>query len=72
MAGGDLTPGIEKRAEEEGADIFWCDETGSQADEHPGYGYAREENPRRWKLPNSHIRCNQISAISNAGAIRAS
>ncbi len=41
-------PGIEKRAEEEGADIFWCDETGSQADQHPGCGYApARESPRR-------------------------
>lgn len=63
-------PAIEKRAEEEGADVFWCDETGSQADQHPGCGYAREGEPATMEVPNSHIRCNQISAISNAGAIR--
>lgn len=63
-------PAIEKRAEEEGADIFWCDETGCQADQHPGRGYAREGKPATMEVSNSHIRCNQISAISNAGAVR--
>ena len=55
-----------------GRDIFWCDETGSQADQHPGCGYAREGEPATMEevATNSHIRCNQISAISNAGAIR--
>ena len=63
-------PAIEKRASEEGAEIFWCDETGSQADQHPGCGYAREGEPATMEVPDSHIRCNQISAISNEGAVR--
>jgi transposase len=66
----EIYPTIEKRANEEGAEIFWCDETGSQADHHPGYGYARSGEPATMEVPNSHIRCNQISAISNKGEVR--
>jgi transposase len=63
-------PTIEKRAGEEGADIYWCDETGRQADQHPGYGYAKKGEPATMEVPNSHIHCNQISAISNDGSVR--
>ena len=63
-------PAIEKRAQEEGADIYWCDETGRQADQQPGYGYARKGEPATMEVPDSHIRCNQISAISNEGSVR--
>ena len=63
-------PAIEKRATEEGADLYWCDETGRQADQQPGYGYARQGEPAVMEVPDSHIRVSQISAISNAGAVR--
>ncbi len=63
-------PAIEKRAGEEGADIYWCDETGRQADQQPGYGYAKKGEPATMEVPDGHIRCNQISAISNEGAVR--
>jgi transposase len=63
-------PAIEKRAEEEGAEIFWCDETGAAADEHPGYGYAREGQAAEIEVPDPHLRMNQISAISNRGKVR--
>ena len=63
-------PGIEKRAEEEGARIFWCDETGSEADHHPGYGYARKGQRATMEVPRPHIHMNQISAISGTGAVR--
>jgi transposase len=63
-------PAIEKRAGEEGADIYWCDETGRQADQQPGYGYAPKGEPATMEVPDSHIRCNQISAISNEGSVR--
>jgi transposase len=63
-------PAIEKRANEEGAEIFWCDETGAAADEHPRYGYAREGRPATIEVPDTHIRMNQISAISNEGTVR--
>jgi len=63
-------PAIERRAAEEGAEIFWCDETGVAADEHPARGYSREGQPAVMEVPQPHIRMNQISAISNAGAVR--
>ncbi len=63
-------PAIEKRANEEGADIYWCDETGRQADQQPGYGYAKKGKPATMKVPDSHIRVSQISAISNEGSVR--
>src|SRR4029077_10269222 len=63
-------PAIAKRASEEGADIYWCDETGRQADQQPGYGYAKKGEPATMEVPNSHIRVSQISAISNEGAVR--
>ena len=63
-------PAIEKRAKEEAADIYWCDETGRQADQQPGYSYAKEGQRATMEVPDSHIRVNQISAISNEGAVR--
>ncbi|MBV8230094.1 MAG: IS630 family transposase [Planctomycetaceae bacterium] len=63
-------PAIEKRAAEQGAAIYWCDETGVAADEHPRYGYARKGCPATMEVPDTHIRMNQISAISNAGTVR--
>lgn len=63
-------PAIETQAKKEGGRIFWCDETGSAADEHPGYGYAREGERATMEVPKPHIHMNQISAISNTGAVR--
>jgi transposase len=63
-------PAIEKRASEEAADIYWCDETGRQADQQPGYGYAKKGEPATMAVPDSHIRVSQISAISNEGSVR--
>ena len=63
-------PAIEAWARREGAEIFWCDETGVAADEHPRYGYARKGAPATMEVPGPHIRINQISAISHAGTVR--
>jgi transposase len=63
-------PALEKRAEKEDAEIHWCDETGVAADEHPGYGYARQGRPAQAEVPDGHIRVNMISTITNAGAVR--
>jgi transposase len=63
-------PALEKRAEEEDAEIHWCDETGVAADDHPGYGYAREGCPAQTEVPDSHIRVNLISTITNAGSVQ--
>ncbi len=63
-------PAIAARARREGAAIYWCDETGVAADEHPQYGYAREGDPATMEVPDPHIRINQIAAISNEGTVR--
>lgn len=63
-------PAIEKRAVEEGAAIYWCDETGVAADQPPGRGYSRQGQPAQVEVPEPHVRMNQISAISNTGKVR--
>src|ERR1700751_4999722 len=63
-------PAIEERAAREGAEIFWCDETGAAADEQPRRGYAREGKPATIEVPDRHIRMNAISAISNEGSVQ--
>jgi transposase len=63
-------PAIEGRAQEEGAEIHRCDETGVAADEHPRYGYAREGHPAMREVPDRHLRMNSISAISDEGTVR--
>jgi transposase len=63
-------PALEKRAAQEGATIYWCDETGVAADEHPARGYAREGQPAQMEVPKQHIYMNQVSAISNEGKVR--
>lgn len=63
-------PGLARKAGDEGADIFWCDETGVAADEYSGYGYAREGRRATLEVPKPHIRVNLVSAISNGGSLR--
>jgi transposase len=63
-------PHIEKRAAREGAEIYWCDETGVMADQHPGYGYARKGQPATIEVPDRHLGVNTISAITNEGKVR--
>jgi transposase len=63
-------PELEKQAQNEGAEIFWADETGVAADAYPGYGYARQGERATIEVPNPHIKVNVISAISNTGTLR--
>lgn len=65
-----IYPAIAARARSEGAVIYWCDETGVAADEHPRLGYARRGEPAILEVPAPHLRINQISAISNGGSVR--
>jgi transposase len=62
-------PGIEQRAARESAEIHWCDETGAAADQQPRRGYAREGQPAPIEVPDSHIRMNMVSTISNDGSV---
>lgn len=63
-------PLIEAQAKQEQAEIFWGDETGVAADEHPQLGYARQGQPATLSVPDSHLRCNALVALSNQGALR--
>jgi transposase len=65
----EIYPAIEQRAEEEEAEIHWCDETGAAADHHPACGYAPKGQPAIMEVPDKHIRCNQISTITNEGTV---
>ena len=60
-------PKIEARAQQEHGIILFCDETGVEADHCPRLGYSREGERATMKVPDSHIRVNLISAISNDG-----
>lgn len=63
-------PAIQKRAEREGATIYWGDETGVAADHLPATGYAPCGEPATIDVPDRHIRASQISAVSNTGEVR--
>jgi transposase len=65
----EIYPAIEERAEEEDAEIHWCDEVGVAADHQPARGYAPEGEAATMEVPGPHIRANQISAISNQGTV---
>src|SRR5262249_46966520 len=52
-------PAIAARAEEEGAEIHWCDEVGVAADEHPARGYAPQGERLTMDGPDRPIRSNQ-------------
>ena len=62
-------PAIAERAAREDAEIHWCDETGATADEQPRKGYSRRGRPAPIEVPDPHIRMNQISTITNEGAV---
>ena len=63
-------PALAARADEEGAEIHWCDEVGVAADQHPARGYAPQGERLTMDVPDRHIRANQISTITNAGKVR--
>lgn len=63
-------PAIAARAYAEGAEIHWGDEVGVAADEHLGCGYAREGQPATAEVPDSHLRVNLVSTVTNQGAVR--
>jgi transposase len=64
---GETYPDIERQAEEEDAVILWTDESGVDADHHPGTGYARKGQRATMEVPHSHIRRSVISAVGNQG-----
>ena len=63
-------PELEKQARNEGATIFWVDETGVVADDFRGCGYARKGKRAVVEVPDPHIKVNVISAVSSEGTFR--
>jgi transposase len=63
-------PAVEARAEQEGADVWWEDETGLSADEYRGRGYARRGQAPRKEVSGDRRRVNVVSAITAAGDVQ--
>lgn len=63
-------PGINERAKEEGAEIFFGDETGLQNQATCLRGYAPIGKTPVVKTEAKHIKINMLSAISNRGKLR--
>jgi transposase len=62
-------PKIEAQAQQEHGIILFGDETGVEADHCPRLGYSPKGERATMKVPDSHIRVNLISAISNDGEL---
>ena len=60
-------PAVVAQAEGEGAEIFWCDETGLHPDTYGGRGYARPGATPTKEVTGGHRRVQAVSALSNQG-----
>ena len=65
-----IYPAIEEFAEEEDAEILWCDETGADANDHGGTGYALVGETPTIEVSSSPCRMNVISVFNHAGDLR--
>ena len=63
-------PKIKDRAEKEGAEIFWSDETGVQNTDNIGRSYAPKGKTPVIKKTGKKVRVNMISAVTNLGVVR--
>lgn len=64
-------PKIEQRADKEGAEIAWGDESGLRSDAQVGRGYAPVgETPEIRLTQKQRVRVNFVASISNQGTIR--
>ena len=63
-------PAVAARAEKEGADIWWEDETGLDADEYRGQGYARRGQTPEKEVSGDRRRINVVSAITADGDVQ--
>jgi transposase len=62
-------PAVEARAQREGADIWWEDEVGLNADEYRGRGYARRGQAPQKEVSGDRRRVNMVSAVTAAGDV---
>ena len=63
-------PEIAQRAKEQGATIYWVDETGITNKANSQRGYAPRGNTPTLKQTGKKIRINMISAVTNKGELR--
>lgn len=63
-------PAIHERAKEEGAEIFWGDETSIQNTANYVKGYAPKGKTPVARTESERIRVNMVSAITNQGKLR--
>jgi transposase len=63
-------PAIERRAQEEGAEIHWGDETGLRNTSQYGRSYAPKGQTPVQTLPAKRISTNFIATVSNQGKVR--
>lgn len=66
-----IYPEVEQRAQAEGAEIAWGDESGLRSDTQVGRGYApMGETPEIHLSQKKRVRVNFIASISNQGTVR--
>ena len=63
-------PRIKKRAREEGAEIYWGDETGIRSDHQAGRSWAPKGETPVVEVSGKRFRFNMISAINNRGKLK--
>jgi transposase len=63
-------PAILKQAKQEGAEIYWGDETGIECGEYMAKGFSPKGKTPIVRLNAKKTRINMISAISNRGTVR--
>ncbi|QIJ72678.1 IS630 family transposase [Thermosulfuriphilus ammonigenes] len=63
-------PRIRKRAKEEGAEIWWGDETGIRSDHQAGRSWAPRGETPVVEVSGKRFRFNMISAINNRGKLK--
>ena len=63
-------PQIKKRAKEEGAEIWWGDETGVRSDHQEGKSWAPKGKTSAVEVSGKGFRFNMISAISTRGKLK--
>lgn len=61
---------IKEKAKDEGAEIYWGDETGLRSDSQHGRGYAPKGKTPIIHLSAKRTSTNMISAITNQGKVR--
>lgn len=66
----DEYPGIKAKAKEEGAEIYWGDETGMRNDSQHERGYSPKGQTPVVRLNAKRASTNMISAITNQGKVR--